>query len=177
VRRVAEERSAAVGQGSRARCAPRGRTLARLARLSALASLSVLASLSALAALPACTAGDRQEAAQVIQAVERFRRAENPQKPATVATLRAVACHAGDVCRARDACLASAEATARALRLKSEVEQALAALEADAMPRDTPEARALPGKLDEAESLLNEGFAKLPACDAELMALKRSYGI
>jgi hypothetical protein len=45
------------------------------------------------------------------------------------------------------------------------------------MPRDTPEARALPGKLDEAESLLNEGFAKLPACDAQLMALKRSYGI
>ena len=94
-----------------------------------------------------------------------------------VETLRAVKCSAVDVCQARDACLASAEATAKALRLKSEVEQGLLAIEKDAMPHDAPEARALPLKLDEAESLLKEGFAALPACDDQVMALKRKYQI
>ena len=125
----------------------------------------------------ACTSGARQEAAQVVEAVDRFRKADNAAKPATVETLRAVKCSAEDVCRARDACLASAEATAKALRLKSEVEQGLSALEKDAMPSDAPEARALPAKLDEAESLLKEGFRALPACDDQVMALKRKYQI
>ena len=127
--------------------------------------------------LSACTSGAKQEAAQVVEAVERFRKADNAAKPSTVETLRAVKCSAADVCRARDACLASAEATAKALRLKSEVEQGLSAIEKDAMPRDAPEARALPAKLDEAESLLKEGFTALPQCDDQVMALKRKYQI
>jgi hypothetical protein len=49
------------------------------------------------------------------------------------------------------------------------------ALERDAMAPDSPEARALPAKLDEAEALLKEGFAALPACDDRLMALRRAY--
>ena len=113
--------------------------------------------LSSLLLLPACDAGARQEAAQVVEAVDRFRKAENPGKPAAVEALRAVKCSAADVCKARDACLASAEATAKAMRLKSEVEQGLSAIEKDATPRDSSEARALPAKLDEAEALLKEG--------------------
>ena len=127
--------------------------------------------------LAGCESGARQEAAQVVEAVDRFRKAENPAKPAAVEALRAVKCSAADVCKARDACLASAEATAKSMRLKSEVEQGLSAVERDAMPRDSDEARALPAKLDEAESLLKEGFSLLPACDDEIMALKRHHRI
>jgi hypothetical protein len=126
-------------------------------------------------ALVACTTGSRQEAAQVVEGMDRFRKADNAAKPSTVESLRAVKCSAADVCQARDACLASAEATAKALRLKSEVEQGLAAVERDAMPNDSLDAKALPAKLDEAESLLKEGFAALPACDDQVMALKRKY--
>lgn len=133
--------------------------------------------LAAALILPACSTGARQEAAQVVEAMDRFRKADNAAKPSTVETLRAVKCSAADVCKARDACLASAEATSKALKLKSEVAQGLTAIETDAMPRSAPEARALPAKLDEAESLLKEGFAALPQCDDQLMALKRKYQI
>lgn len=125
----------------------------------------------------ACTTGARQEAAQVVEAVDRFRKVDNPAKPAAVEALRAVKCSAADVCKARDACLASAEATAKAMRLKSEVEQGLDRVEKDAMPRDSEEARALPAKLDEAEALLKEGFSLLPACDDRIMDLKRRHRI
>ena len=125
--------------------------------------------------LVACNSGARQEAAQVAEAMDRFRKADNVAKPSMVDTLRAVKCSAADVCKARDACLASAEATSKALRLKSEVEQGLSSLEKDAMPSDSAAARALPAKLDEAESLLKEGFAALPECDGQIMALKRKY--
>ena len=139
----------------------------------ALASLA----LASLAFAAGCDAGARQEAAQVIEAVDRFRKAENPGKPAAVEALRSVKCSAADVCKARDACLASAEATAKAMRLKSEVELGLAAVEKDAMPRDSEAARALPEKLDEAETLLKEGFSLLPACDDQIMDLKRRHRI
>jgi hypothetical protein len=124
-----------------------------------------------------CESATRQEAAQVVEAVDRFRKADNPGKPAAVEALRAVKCSAADVCKARDACLASAEATAKSMRLKSEVEQGLNAVEKGTMPRDSEQARALPAKLDEAESLLKEGFSLLPACDDEIMGLKRRHRI
>jgi hypothetical protein len=127
--------------------------------------------------LPACPSSSnaRQEAQQVAEAMDRFRKADNPSKPAMVASLRAVKCSATDVCKARDACLASAEATAKSLLLKSEVEQGLSAVEKGTTSKDSPEARALGPKLDEAETLLKEGFAALPACDDQIMALKRKY--
>ena len=111
----------------------------------------------------ACNAGARQEAAQVVEAVDRFRKADNAGKPATVEALRAVKCTSADVCKARDACLASAEATAKALRLKSEVEQGLTAVEKGTLPRDSEAARALPAKLDEAESPPQGGLRRPPA--------------
>ena len=125
--------------------------------------------------LPHCTSGGRQEAAQVAEAMDRFRKADNAAKPSTVGTLRAVKCSQPDVCKARDACLASAEATSKALVLKSEVEQSLSAIEKGTLPKDSAEARGLSLKLDEADNLNREGFAALPACDDQVLALKRKY--
>jgi hypothetical protein len=126
---------------------------------------------------PACHTGARREAEQLLSAVERFRRADNAAKPATVDALRAVPCSDPEVCRARDACLASAEATAKALRLKSEVEQGLAALEKGQLAKDSPEAQALPTKLDEAASLLDEGHKRLEPCEEQTAALRRKHRI
>ena len=126
-------------------------------------------------AIPACTAGSRQEAAQVAEAMDRFRKADNASKPAKVGTRRAVKCSAPDVCQARDACLASAEATAKSLRLKSEIELAIAAIDAGTLAKDSPQAQGLALKLDETSTLLDEGFAALPACDDQILALKRKY--
>lgn len=140
-------------------------------------SVIVAGCVSGLAVLvtTGCTAGGKQEAAQVAEAMDRFRKADNPSKPSTIEALRGVKCTAADVCQARDACLASAEATVKALRLKSEVEQGLGGIEKGTLPRESAEAKALPAKLDEAEGLLKEGFAALPQCDDQVMALKRKY--
>jgi len=126
-------------------------------------------------AIQGCTAGSRQEAAQVAEAMDRFRKADNASKPAMVGTLRAVKCSAPDVCQVRDACLASAEATAKSLRLKSEIELAIAAIDAGTLAKDSPQAQGLALKLDETSTLLDEGFAALPACDDQILALKRKY--
>jgi len=131
--------------------------------------------LAAAVGLGGCTSGARQEAAQVAEAMDRFRKADNASKPAMVGTLRAVKCTATDVCKARDACLASADATAKSLRLKSEVEQALVALDAGTLSRESSQAQGLALKLDETTTLLDEGFAALPACDDQILALKRKY--
>lgn len=128
-----------------------------------------------LLVVAACESGARREAEQLVSAVERFRRAENAEKPAMVEAIRAVPCSDGEVCRAREECLASAEATAKALRLKSEVEQGLAALEKGQLAKDSPEAQALPKKLDEAQTLLEQGHTRLAACDDRVMALKRAH--
>jgi len=122
-------------------------------------------------------ANDRTEAAQVVEAAMRFRRADNRDKPAMADALRTTRCTAADVCRARDACLASAAATEKALQMKNEVEKGLSAIERGTLARDSAEANALPQKLDDAENLLKQGFELLPACDDEIMALKRTYGL
>jgi hypothetical protein len=130
--------------------------------------------IAALLILVACD-GDRPDAERVITAVDRYRRAENPEKPARADDLRATPCSAADVCRAKEACLASAEPTAKALRLKQEVEKTLGAVERGELPQDSPEARALPKKLDDAEAFLKDGFDHLTSCDAEIIALRRKH--
>jgi hypothetical protein len=107
--------------------------------------------------------------------MDRFRKADNAAKPARVDSLRDVKCSATDVCAAREACLGSAEATAKALRLKSEVEIGLSAIEKGTLAKESPEARGLTRKLDEAEELLKQGFAALQPCDAQILALRRKY--
>jgi hypothetical protein len=128
-------------------------------------------------ALAACNTGNRAEAERLVIAVDRYRRAENADKPTAASAIRALPCEDTDVCRARDACLASADPTSKALGLKAEVEKKLSALEKGTLAKDSAEATALPAKLDEAESLLKEGFERLPACDEQLQALKRKHGI
>lgn len=131
--------------------------------------------LLALALALGCDGGARREAEQLTTAVERFRRADNAGKPAAAEAIRAMACSDGEVCRARDACLAAADATSKALVLKSEVEQGLGALERGELAKESPEAQALLSKLEVAEKLLAEGHAALGPCDDQLVALKRKH--
>lgn len=127
--------------------------------------------------LVACESRERREAATVVAAVRRFRSADNVSTPAMVDALKATPCTSSDACRARDDCVATGEATAKALRLKSEVEKGLMALEKGTLSKDSPEAKVLPNKLDEAEILLKQGFEGLARCDDQVHALKRKHRI
>jgi hypothetical protein len=118
---------------------------------------------------------DRRDAETVLNAVRRFRVADHAATPAAVEALKATPCSAPDACQTRDTCVAVGEATSRALQLKAEVEKALAAIEAGTLAKDTPEARELPKKLDEAETLLKKGHEGLATCDELALALKRKH--
>jgi|GEM_PF-1006653 len=143
-----------------------------------LAGRSLLA-LLLLVGLPsaACDSAERRDAATVVAAVGRFRSADNASTPAMVEALKATPCTSPEVCKTRDDCVATGEATAKALRLKSEVEQGLTALEKGTLSKDSPEAQELAGKLDEAESLLKQGHEGLAKCDERVQALKRKHRI
>lgn len=140
-------------------------------------ALCGVVTVSFAASVAACDGAEKREAEQLVFAMEHFRKADNAAKPSAVEGVRGVKCTAAEVCRARDACLASAEATVRALKIKSEVEQGLTAIEKGKLAKDSEEARQLPFKLDEAEGLLKEGFERLGPCDDQLMALKRRHHI
>ncbi|MBX3227331.1 MAG: hypothetical protein KF837_08460 [Labilithrix sp.] len=128
-----------------------------------------------LGALTSCDSAERRDAEVVLTAIHRFRSAPNESLPAMVDALRATPCANPDTCRARDECLALGESTAKALRLKSEVEQSLAALDKGTLAKDSAEAQSLPKKLDDAETLLKQGHAGLPRCDDAVQALKRKH--
>ena len=96
---------------------------------------------------------------------------------ASVDDLKNAACKDAEVCQTRDACAASLDATSRSLRLKHEVEEGLARLEAGKLDKASAEAQALPKKLDEAARLLEEGHDKLPLCDDRLASLRRRFRI
>jgi len=129
------------------------------------------------ATLVACESSERRDAESVLAAIGRFRTADNAAIPAAVDALKATPCTAPDACRTRDACLAAGEPTAKALRLKAEVERGLDALEKGTLAKDSPEAQDMPRKLEEAEELLNEGRAALAECDEQVRALKRKHRI
>ena len=125
----------------------------------------------------ACDSAERRDAQSVVAAVARFRTADNASTPAMVEALKATPCTAAEVCKTRDDCVATGEATAKALRLKSEVEQGLTALEKGTLSKDSPEAQDLARKLDEAEALLKQGHDGLAKCDEQVQALKRKHRI
>jgi hypothetical protein len=125
--------------------------------------------------LLACETADRRDAQSVTMAVARFRVADLPSTPAAVDALKKTPCATVDSCAARDTCAEAGDATARALVLKEEVGRTIAAVEAGTVAKDSPEARALEGKLDEAEALLKKGHDALPACDEKLDVIKRKY--
>lgn len=135
----------------------------------------LVGSMLVLATVAGCESGPRREAESIIVAVERFRQADNASRPAAAEALRAVACSDTEVCQARDACLAFTEPTAKALRLKHEVETGLRDLESGALAGDSGAARTLPQKLEMAEAMLREGQSRLGACDDGILALKRRH--
>jgi hypothetical protein len=148
---------------------------AKLVRLALPACASSLLLLLLLLSFVACDSADRQDAASVVSAIRRFRSADNASTPSAVDALKATPCSSDDACRTKQTCLVSGEATANALRLKSEVEQGLVDLERGTLAKDSPEAKEMPKKLDQAETLLKKGLEGLPACDEQVVALRRKH--
>lgn len=128
-------------------------------------------------AVAACDGAERRDAETVLIGVNRFRTADFGTTPAAVDALKATPCTTPEACQTRDVCLAAGEPTAKALRLKAEVEKGLAALERGTLAKDSPQAQELPKKLDEADVLLQKGRSSLPACDEHVQALKRKHRI
>lgn len=137
----------------------------------------VLGLVASVLVLAACESAERREAHSVVVAVARFRSADHASTPAMVEALKATPCSVADVCKTRDDCAGAGAATTRALHLKAEVERGLAALENGALDKDSPEAKALPSKLDEAETLLKQGHEGLTQCDEDVQGLKRKHRI
>ncbi|HXN30338.1 MAG TPA: hypothetical protein VN894_00695 [Polyangiaceae bacterium] len=125
----------------------------------------------------ACAGTAKREASILVAAIDRYRRADSTSKPAEARTVAAVACTDAKVCVAKRACLAALDPTARALALKDEVARRIADLQKKRLAPDSPEAQALPGKLDEAEKLLREGRTKMPDCEKQLTDLQVEYGV
>jgi hypothetical protein len=131
-----------------------------------------IALVGAVALLAGCESARDREAASLATAVERFRQADNLERPQRVEPVKAVACTAPEVCAAKAACLKGIEPTVKALALKAEVERGLADLKSGTLAPDSPEAAAMPKKLDEAEALLKEGKAAMDRCDQALGDLR-----
>jgi hypothetical protein len=132
--------------------------------------------LSALAGATACGSAKR-ESASLVAAVDRYRRAEMAAKGAPADAIEAAPCTVTEVCDAKAACVASARPTVKGALLKAEVESSLAELHAGKITQEEAASRKLPEKLDLAGQLLDEGHAKLPACDVKITALRREYGL
>lgn len=127
--------------------------------------------------LTACASRAKREASTLVDAVDHFRRADDASKAAQVQAIAGVGCTDPKVCDAKQACLAAADATARAFALKDEVARRLGDIEQKRLAPDAPEAKALPGQLDEAQKLLEQGRAKMPECERKLADLRVDYGV
>lgn len=125
----------------------------------------------------ACHGSAKREASALTTAVDRYRRADNASKPAQAQTVAAVTCSDPRVCDAKQACLAAIEPTSRALALKDEVARRIADIQSNRLSPTSPEAQALPGKLEEAETLLREGRTRMPACEKRLADLVLELGV
>jgi hypothetical protein len=125
----------------------------------------------------ACTAPAKREAAALVHAVDAYRRAPGEAKEARGKAVAGVACSDAQVCGAREACVAAIDPTLRGIALKDEVAARVGDIEKGALSADSPEAKELPGKLDEAERLLQDGRAKMGTCDARLLDLHVAYGV
>lgn len=112
----------------------------------------------------------KAEAVAVISAVDAYRAASNEDKPKKAAALDAIPCTDEDVCAAKDACRRSADATAKGLRLQTEIEAA-------AEDGGTRDPSALQKKFEESNSELAEGYGFLAECTTKLEALKQHYGL
>jgi hypothetical protein len=125
----------------------------------------------------ACTGPGKHEAASLVNAVDAFRHATGPAKAQRGQAVADVQCSDAKVCEAKLACVAAIEPTVRALALKDEVTARVADIEKGTLAKDSPEAQALPGKLDEAERLLTDGRARMQVCDSRLTDLHVDFGV
>jgi hypothetical protein len=132
--------------------------------------------LAGLAWLAACAGSGKRETSILAAAVDRYRRAAEPGKAAEAETVGRVACTDEKVCAAKTACLAAIDPTTRALAIKNDVTRRLADLQQNRIAPSSPEAQALPDKLDEATHLLTEGRTKMADCDKQLTDLEVTYG-
>jgi hypothetical protein len=135
-----------------------------------------LAAVSFACALLACSGSIKRETASLIAAMDLYERADDASKGVQAQAVAAVACSAAPVCDAKRACLAAIGPTTQALALKSEVSARIDDLQAHRLAPDSAEAQALPGKLDLAAKLLNDGRAKMPECEKKLTDLRLSSG-
>ncbi len=124
----------------------------------------------------ACGSSAKRETAALSAAVDRYRRADNSSKAAEAQIVAGVACTGEKVCGAKAACVAAIDPTTRALQLKDEVTRRLGDLQNKRLSPESPEAEALPAKLDEATRLLGEGRAKMAICDKQLTDLEVASG-
>lgn len=132
--------------------------------------------LSAGGMLTACDSAARRESAALARAVDAYRHAPAQAKGDRGKAVGDVACTQDEVCAAKAACVAAIDPTTEALALKDEVTARIADIEKGVLAKDSPEAQALPGKLDAAEHLLQEGRGKMADCDRKLVDLKAQYG-
>jgi hypothetical protein len=88
----------------------------------------------------------------------------------------AVACSDPRVCDAKRTCVEAIDPTVKAFALKEEVSARVTDIEAARLAPGSAEANALPGKLDEATRLLQEGHRRMDECDSRLTDLRVAYG-
>lgn len=154
-----------------------GRTSARRSFVVVVVSVVVAAAATAAsaAALTACSHA-KEEAQSLSSAIDRWHAASDADKPAAAAAISAVACTDEEVCETKRACLAVASPTVMSLALRAEVERKLGDVKAGRLSKDSPEAQALPEKLDQASSLLSMAASAVEQCDTRAQTLKRKYG-
>jgi hypothetical protein len=124
----------------------------------------------------ACSSA-KPEAASLVASVETFHRASNDERPARADALGLIVCKDAEVCAAKAACVEATTATAKALRLKREVEAALADVEAGKKDAHDSGVEGLTAKLDQASLLLKQGRDAMPACDQKILVLRERYGL
>lgn len=112
----------------------------------------------------------KDEARALVTAVDAYRAAPNDDKPKKAAAIDAVACTDEEVCKAKDACRKSADATAKGLELQAEIQNAL-------KDGGKPDQDAMQKKFEEANSDLAEGFGELEDCRAKVDHLRDRFGI
>ncbi len=126
--------------------------------------------------LGACHGSGKGEAASLDDAVDRYRRAEGAQRLSELQAVTDLPCTIAEVCEAKTACLAAMVPTTRALGLKDEVARMLGDLQEKRLSTDAAAAQELPGKLDEATRLLQEGRTQMADCEKKLADLQLHYG-
>lgn len=124
----------------------------------------------------ACAAPGKREAAALTAAVDGFRRAPAPVRAVRAHAVSEVLCTDAKVCEAKTACVAAVDPTAQALAIMDEVQASTERVERGELDPDSPEANALPGKLDEAGKLLQQGKDHMATCDDRLKDLAVTFG-